>query len=351
MSQPIGETALTHPPVDLTIRKFLRIGRSPSSTLPLLHSTSSRRHAILFHHPNGSCYVTDCHSAHGTYVDGVRVKPHPHPPKRVRRGALIRFGGPGAPTFVLKSFSVRLEEMVKDLGGVAEAYFSKSEPVQQTPPIICESSSSEEEETPSETSNVTNETPVPHCRRLTIPEVPTRRGNGVLACIRGDGGGVACIADGKDAPEAALVLLNTRLNAVGKGALQSEFNREMARTAQAKFENMGLKRKREESDFEPCYHHEITTNYKRPKRSILKKSALYHSKQNPCTPPKAVVVPENMFTPYLGYNERQTKRRVIFSDEKHIESYAPTVTPDGVSSDEDETRDAPVKTCLTMPIL
>lgn len=38
-------------------------------------------------------------------------------PHRVRRGALIRFGGPGAPSFVLKSFSVGFSYMVKeDLG-------------------------------------------------------------------------------------------------------------------------------------------------------------------------------------------------------------------------------------------
>lgn len=32
-------------------------------------------------------------------------------PHRVRRGAMIRFGGPGAPCFVLKSFSFHLEEL------------------------------------------------------------------------------------------------------------------------------------------------------------------------------------------------------------------------------------------------
>ena len=38
-------------------------------------------------------------------------------PHRVRRGALIRFGGPGAPCFVLKSFAVGFDALVKDLGG------------------------------------------------------------------------------------------------------------------------------------------------------------------------------------------------------------------------------------------
>ena len=84
-----------------------------------MHGTSSRRHALLFHHPNGHCYVVDCGSAHGTFVNGVRVCSTPSAgmvaPHRVRRGALIRFGGPGAPSFVLKSFSVGFSYMVKDL--------------------------------------------------------------------------------------------------------------------------------------------------------------------------------------------------------------------------------------------
>jgi hypothetical protein len=84
-----------------------------------MHGTSSRRHALLFHHPNGHCYVVDCGSAHGTFVNGVRVRSTPSAgmvaPHRVRRGALIRFGGPGAPSFVLKSFSVGFSYMVKDL--------------------------------------------------------------------------------------------------------------------------------------------------------------------------------------------------------------------------------------------
>lgn len=33
-------------------------------------------------------------------------------PHKVRRGALIRFGGPGAPCFVLKSFSFKLKEVI-----------------------------------------------------------------------------------------------------------------------------------------------------------------------------------------------------------------------------------------------
>jgi hypothetical protein len=70
---------------------------------------------MLFHHSNGSCYVVDCGSAHGTFVNGQRIAPPANGgaviPNKVRRGALIRFGGPGAPTFIMKSFSFRLKDI------------------------------------------------------------------------------------------------------------------------------------------------------------------------------------------------------------------------------------------------
>jgi len=117
--EPVCEAVGLHSKVDLTSRAFFRIGRSPGSDVQLLHNTSSRRHALLFHHPNGSCYIVDCGSSHGTYVNGVRVQSTPSGgmvvPHRVRRGSLIRFGGPGAPSFVLKSFSIGFSAMVKEM--------------------------------------------------------------------------------------------------------------------------------------------------------------------------------------------------------------------------------------------
>jgi len=114
--EPVCESVDRQRPVDLTSRAVFRIGRSPQSDVPLMHVTSSRRHAMLFHHSNGSCYLVDCGSAHGTYINGVRVTSTPNDsnvvvPTRVRRGSIVRFGGPGAPSFMLKSFSFDLEEM------------------------------------------------------------------------------------------------------------------------------------------------------------------------------------------------------------------------------------------------
>lgn len=136
--QPVCESLGVQSPVDLTTQACFRVGRSPSSDIQLLHATSSRRHALLFHHPNGSCYVVDCGSAHGTFINGERVKSAvvtngniasnagsnsasgmviPH---RVRRGALIRFGGPGAPCFILKSFAVKFDELCGSADSVSE---------------------------------------------------------------------------------------------------------------------------------------------------------------------------------------------------------------------------------------
>lgn len=117
--EPVCEALGSHPTIYLTRRPCIRVGRSPTNDLQLLHCTSSRRHALVFHHPNGSCYVVDCGSAHGTYINGQRIS-STHVcgrvvPHRVRRGALIRFGGPGAPAFVLKDICVGFSSLITDL--------------------------------------------------------------------------------------------------------------------------------------------------------------------------------------------------------------------------------------------
>lgn len=65
--------------------------------------------------------MVDCGSAHGTYINGRRVqtfmeeKSGTVQPYKVKKGALIRFGGPGAPSYILKSFSAGFEAFVKNL--------------------------------------------------------------------------------------------------------------------------------------------------------------------------------------------------------------------------------------------
>jgi len=242
---------------------------------------------------------------------------------------------------------VKLEEMVKDLGGVAEAYFSRPKTVTETPPIICESSSSEEEEPSCVKHLIRDPKPTPQPNPKAAPLKLSKKSNGVLACIRGDGGGVACIADGKDAPEAALVLLNTRLNAVGKGAMKSEFDKRIARSAQEKFENMGLKRRREDNEDNTSY----SVEYKRSTKGILKMSNDKQKKTSSFDKSEVVIVTEECFTPRMHFNARRRQRRVIFSDEKASEFYAPSVTPDEIAPDLDESRVHALKKTLTLPLL
>jgi len=106
--EPVCEAVGRQKSVDLTLQGCYRIGRSPNSDVQLMHATSSRRHALIFHHTNGSCYIVDCGSAHGTFINGNRIISTPRGgviiPHKVKRGAMIRFGSAGAPSYVLKSF-------------------------------------------------------------------------------------------------------------------------------------------------------------------------------------------------------------------------------------------------------
>jgi len=114
--EPVCEGFTRQASIDLTSKSLYRVGRAPQCDVQLIHGTSSRRHAMLFHHSNGACYLVDCGSAHGTYVNGVKISSPTNGgivvPHKVRRGAMIRFGGPGAPCFVLKSFAFKLDELM-----------------------------------------------------------------------------------------------------------------------------------------------------------------------------------------------------------------------------------------------
>eukprot|EP00591_Stephanopyxis_turris_P005558 CAMPEP_0195527474 /NCGR_PEP_ID=MMETSP0794_2-20130614/29164_1 /TAXON_ID=515487 /ORGANISM="Stephanopyxis turris, Strain CCMP 815" /LENGTH=320 /DNA_ID=CAMNT_0040658381 /DNA_START=802 /DNA_END=1764 /DNA_ORIENTATION=+ len=281
--EPVCEANDTHSSIDLTDRPVHNIGRSPSNHVLLYHRTSSRRHALIYHHPCGACYLIDCHSAHGTYVSGNRIPPLV--PVRIKRGSLIRFGGPGAPAFILKSFSTNLDRMVHDLGGLANAFGNNSQ-----------------------------------SREMQFLQQQTNA-NGV-ACIRGDGG-MACLVDGNDAANAALVLLNTRLNAYGGLKYLTPSCCKLARRAKVHFSaqctsTLGEKRLRSMDD----------TPERSPKKrrvgSILISSNLSHKMKfaaNPTTSDEDV-----------GYIK---KKRVMFTDEQPVAFYPPSVTPDELSSDEE----------------
>lgn len=185
----------------------------------LMEPTCSRKHALIFHHPNGSCYIVDCGSAHGTHVDGVRVDgPSPQRgekkalavPHRVRKGALIRFGGPDGPTFVLRSFPATLEGLVCGLGSSSNASSSIGLPIVRADGGSCSPAATDrpvEGEKPSFLPTLAPSTPRAHKPLEPAP-----------SCT----------------PTSALVALNTRLNALGGGAGLSRGHRRIAQRAASK---------------------------------------------------------------------------------------------------------------------
>jgi len=291
----VCETKETHGPIDLTQRAAYCIGRSPTNHIALQHRTSSRRHAVMFHHPSGACYILDCRSAHGTYVNGNRVPPMAS--MRVRRGSLIRFGGPGAPSFILKCFSTDLDRMVRDLGGVADAFVRG--------------------------------TASRECRML---QQQTQKSG--VACIRGEGG-MACIVDEQDAPTAALVLLNTRLNACGGMSSLSQQGKSLALEAKAQFQakfQKNIYNKRERSD--NFTFGELSYAQKKISCSLQRSILVAH--ETGATEKKEVNTSLPKVTEILdvrGGNRIPSKTRVSFSDEHPIVFYPVAVTPDELSSD------------------
>lgn len=216
--EPVGLTASNHDPLDLSSNPCFQVGRSPSSDMQLSHPTSSRKHALIFHHPNGSCYVVDCGSSHGTFVNGVRVQSPTLQqgsnqataiPHRVRKGSLIRFGGTGAPTFVLKCFTTSLEVLVAELDCGETRNHSSS--------IIVPSTEGSHSPTKSDWPAYGER---PSLSPTLSPSTP-RPGK--------DSKFQVCL------PETALVALNTRVNALGGGASLTERNRLIAQEAAFKF--------------------------------------------------------------------------------------------------------------------
>jgi len=217
--EPVGLTASTHDPIDLTSNPCFQVGRSPSSDMQLIHPTSSRKHALIFHHPNGSCYVVDCGSSHGTFVNGVRVASPTLQqgsdqayavPHRVRKGSLIRFGGPGAPTFVLKSFTTSLEILVAELNAGKTRNGSSS----------CIVPSREGSHSP-----ITSDRPAKGDQPSLSPTLSPTKPKPETECK----------LQSPCSPETALVALNTRVNALGGGASLTDRNRIIAQEAAFKF--------------------------------------------------------------------------------------------------------------------
>lgn len=71
-------------------KPFYIIGRNERADIVLDSLYVSRRHAALLHHTNGSSYIMDLGSVHGTYLGKERLIPYV--PTLIRSGVLIQFG-------------------------------------------------------------------------------------------------------------------------------------------------------------------------------------------------------------------------------------------------------------------
>lgn len=276
--EPVCEAYGTHPPVDLTKKSFYVIGRSPTSHVPLVHRTSSRLHAYFFHHPSGAAFVMDCKSAHGTYVNGQLIESGL--PFRVKRGSLIRFGSVGAPCFVLKSFSVEFDRMVNDLDDVADVLKSSSNNKNRVEGFAF------------------------------MKEIDS---HGVACVKNSDGTGMACITDVGDASNAALVLMNTRVNACGGIKALSRSHQKLSNIATMKFSNNCANAKKDNFSVPGRKRHfnDVNTTTSIPINS------------NPVS-----------IAPLF---KRKVRRRVSFDSQEPQLFFPALVTPQDLSSDDEST--------------
>jgi hypothetical protein len=71
-------------------RPSVSIGRNPDQDIALTDNFVSRRHAVLRQTASG-CEIEDLGSAHGTYLNGTRIRNAP-----LRPGDVLQFGSPGS---------------------------------------------------------------------------------------------------------------------------------------------------------------------------------------------------------------------------------------------------------------
>merc|ERR1712087_920345 len=140
----------------------------------------------------------------------------------------------------------------------------------------------------------------------------------LITCIRGDGGGVACITEERDAPIAALVLLNTRLNAIGQGGLHSLAKRNMTLEARRKFISL---LQASSSSF--------TASSEKTYPSSRKRSRCWTP-----SPPKKILKKSTPNSVTLGKEEREIPKihciHNIQNNESNIEFQSAKITPDKV---------------------
>jgi len=219
----------------------------------------------------------DHSSGHGTLLDGRRVPPCT--PVRVRRGALLTFGGQSAPSFIYKAFC-RADRMLRDVADLTSALQRRAE-------------------------------------SLFIGEQDSNSSGGV-SCIRGDGGALACVSEDGGSGEAALTLLNTRINACG-GYVDDLLEGEWSEVGLAK---------RSRDSFSIISKASVgeCTDYLIP---LKKRKVTGHFACSGVSSRSPVLA-------FDGSAIQTTKRNVRFVDAAPSKFYPVSVTPDEFASDEED---------------
>ncbi|KAF4133199.1 FHA(forkhead-associated) domain-containing protein, partial [Phytophthora infestans] len=99
-------------------KAFYLIGRNAAvCDLVLSHCSISRLHATMVHHEKGATYLVDLGSAHGTFVDGLRLTALQ--PTLVAHGSVLKFGA-SSRSYTFKSFDSReqIEEIISNRVGL-----------------------------------------------------------------------------------------------------------------------------------------------------------------------------------------------------------------------------------------
>lgn len=76
--------------IELKGTSSLTVGRKPDNQLVLDHVSISRNHAVLQFGKDGKCFIFDCNSSHGTFLNKKRVSPHTF--HEIRSGDILKFG-------------------------------------------------------------------------------------------------------------------------------------------------------------------------------------------------------------------------------------------------------------------
>ncbi|CEG47065.1 Nuclear inhibitor of phosphatase-1 [Plasmopara halstedii] len=91
-------------------KAFYLVGRNAAvCDIVLSHCSISRLHATIVHHEKGATYLVDLGSAHGTFVDGLRLTALQ--PTLVLHGSVLKFGG-SSRSYTFKTFDSR-EQIAK----------------------------------------------------------------------------------------------------------------------------------------------------------------------------------------------------------------------------------------------